>query len=221
VGSGHCAGGGNSCFSLNVEPFKRQLMTKQKIPRYFGLISQLVAWGTVGRENTVLNAGSRDSGSRVFRIEEKQAVTPTNDRKYRELHAAFVIMAIVATAGVMLTTGLARIGERMAPQIGDIIAFPGTQVPSVNPATFAARRAVAPDSMSCILDVRTMQKLGGSLMVETSQFKPSRIFRVHWAGVRTSSSEADCGSSADLLLDTNQVAALVFAAGGKGVKAQK
>ena len=49
-------------------------------------------------------------------------------------------------------------------------------------ASFVASRAIAPDSMACILDVQTMQKSGGSLVVESTQSVPSRIFQVHWAG---------------------------------------
>jgi hypothetical protein len=64
-----------------------------------------------------------------------------------------------------------------------------------------------------------MQKSGGSLVVETAQFKPGLLFRVHWAGKRTSSDRDDCGRSADLLLNGNQISALIFAAGGTGVEA--
>jgi hypothetical protein len=64
-----------------------------------------------------------------------------------------------------------------------------------------------------------MQRLGGSLLIEAVQIEPDRRFQVHWSGVRTSNSSEDCGSSADLLLNNAQVAALIFAAGGRGVKA--
>ncbi|HEY7580069.1 MAG TPA: hypothetical protein VH855_20975 [Acetobacteraceae bacterium] len=146
-------------------------------------------------------------------------MTPTNDRKSGERYSAFMVMAAVITEGILLMAGL-RLADRRAPQTGDIIALPATRVPPVITASFAVRRAIAPDSMSCILDVETMQKSGGSLVVETSQFNPSRIFRVHWAGVQTSNNHDDCGRSADLLLNSNQIAALIFAAGGTGVKAQ-
>ena len=146
-------------------------------------------------------------------------MTPTNDRKSRELYAAFIVVAVVMTAGILSTAGLLRLADRMAPQIGDILAFRATRAPSISTASFAVRRAMSADSRSCILDVQTMQKSGGSLVVETSQFEPDRIFRVHWAGVRTSSDGDDCGSSADLLLNSNQISALIFAAGGTGVEA--
>ena len=154
------------------------------------------------------------------RTEAKRTVTPTNDRKSRELYTAFTIIVVVIAVNLLLTAGLLRLADRMAPQTGDIIAFPATRVPSVSTASFAARRAIASESTSCILDVQTMQKSGGSLVVETSQFEPSRVFRVHWAGVRTSRDGDDCGDSADLLLNSNQISALIFAAGGTGVEAQ-
>ncbi len=128
-------------------------------------------------------------------------------------------MVVVITAGFLLMAGLLRLADRRAAQAGDIIAFPATRVPSVSTAPFAARRAIVADSMTCVLDVQTMQKSGGSLVVEASRFDPGRIFRVHWVGVRTSSDRDDCGSSADLLLNSNQISALIFAAGGTGVEA--
>lgn len=112
-------------------------------------------------------------------------MTPTNDRKSVEPYTAFMVMVVVITAGVLLMAGLLRLADRRAAQIGDIIAFPATRVPSVRTVSFAARRGIVADSVSCILDVQTMQKSGGSMVVETSQFEPGRIFRVHWAGVRT------------------------------------
>ena len=147
-------------------------------------------------------------------------MAPTNYRKSNEQRTELMVIAIVITAGILLMTGLFRLADRIAPQPGDIIAFPATRVPSVSTATFTARRAIAPDSLSCTLDVQSIQRSGGSLVVETSQFMPSRIFRVHWSGVRTSSDSDDCGRSADLLLNSNQIGVLIFAAGGTGVKAQ-
>jgi hypothetical protein len=152
--------------------------------------------------------------------EGKQAVTPTKDWKSGELYTALAVTVIVITAGILLTSGFLRLVDRLAPQIGDIIAFPATRVPSISSASFAASRVIAPDSVSCILDVQIMQKSGGSLVVESRQLEPSRIFQVHWAGGRTSNDRDDCGGSADLLLSGNQISALIFAAGGTGVKAQ-
>ena len=167
--------------------------------------------GRASRSVSIQEVGSPNRG--------KQTVAPTNNRKSVERYTAFMVMAVVTTAGFLLMAGLWQLADRRAAQTGDIIAFPATRVASVSTAFFAARRATVADSMTCILDVQTMQKSGGSLVVETSQFEPDRIFRVHWAGVRTSSDRDDCGSSADLLLNSNQISALIFAAGGTGVEA--
>lgn len=145
---------------------------------------------------------------------------PTNDRKSGDRYLAFMVIAVAITACILLMVGLAQLASGTGPQTGDIIAFPATRTPLVSATSFAARRAMAPGNMSCTLDVQTIQRSGGSLVVETSEYSPSRIFRVHWAGVRTSGNHDDCGSSADLLLNSNQIFALIFAAGGKGVKAQ-
>jgi hypothetical protein len=161
-----------------------------------------------------------DAGSQVLRTKGNQAVMPTNDRKSVERYTAFMVIAALIMACILLMAGLLQLADGRAPETGDIIDFPATRTPSLSTTSFAAKRAIAAGSMSCILDVQTMQRSGGSLVVETSKFNPSRIFQVHWAGPRTSSDHDDCGSSADLLLNGNQIAALVFAAGGKGVKGQ-
>ena len=98
-------------------------------------------------------------------------------------------------------------------------SFPATLVPSISTASFAASRVIPTSGTSCILDVPTMQKSGGSLVVESTQSEPGRIFQVHWAGARTSNDRDDCGGSADLLLNSNEIFSLIVAAGGTGVRA--
>ena len=161
-----------------------------------------------------------DTGSRISEPRKSRTVTPTNDRKSAERHTAFLVMAILITMGILWMVVLLPFTGRKAVQTGDIIAFPVTRVPSVIAASFTARRAFVGDDRSCVLDVRAMQKLGGSLVVESSQLEPEQLFRVHWAGVRTSRGHDDCGSSADLLLNSNQISTLIFEAGGTGVEAQ-
>lgn len=161
-----------------------------------------------------------DAGSQILPTKGKQAVTPSNDSKSGERYIAFMVIGVAITACILLMVVLIQLAGGRAPQTGDIIAFLATRTPLISATSFAARRAMVPDNVLCTLDVQTMQRSGGSLVVETSEFKPNRIFRVHWAGARTSSNDDDCGSSADLLLNSNQIFALIFAAGGKGVKAQ-
>ena len=80
-------------------------------------------------------------------------MTPTNDRKSGELYAALVVMVIAITAA-SVDGGPVAVGRQTRTKTGDIIAFPATQEPSVSTASFAAGRAIAPNSMSCILDVK-------------------------------------------------------------------
>jgi hypothetical protein len=44
---------------------------------------------------------------------------------------------------------------------------------------------------------------------------------VHWAGVRSSDDDANCGVSADLLMSQDDIQLMAMAAGGFGVPAQK
>lgn len=74
---------------------------------------------------------------------------------------------------------------------------------------------------SCVLDVRTMHAIGGSLIVEARQPQPAFGLRVHWAGRRSAAEGADCGSSADLLVDPDDSEVLAMAAGGFGTAASK
>jgi hypothetical protein len=141
----------------------------------------------------------------------------TNDRKPGEWHTAIIALSAVITLGIVVTTSLLRLIDRLGPQTGDIIAFPATRLPSVSMASFNARRA---GGTSCLFDVPTIQKSGGSLVVESTWSEPGRTFQVHWAGARTSSDREDCGDSADLLLNSYQISALVSAAGGMGPKVQ-
>ncbi len=147
-------------------------------------------------------------------------MTPTNDRKSGEAYATFIAMVGVITVGILLTAGLSWLADSLGPQAGDIITFVATRAPSVSTGVITAGRAATSGRTSCILDEQTMQRSGGSLVVESARFAPKRTFQVHWAGARTSNGPDDCGSSADLLMNIDEVAALIFAAGGKGVKAQ-
>jgi hypothetical protein len=145
-------------------------------------------------------------------------VTPTNDRESGELYTAATILVAVIIVGILLVAGLRRLADDFGPQIGDIIAFPATEIPSISTASIAVNPAGAFGGRPCTLDVDVMQKSGGSLVIEATRFTPDRGFQVHWAGVRTSDSREDCGGSVDLLLNGAQISALVFAAGGSGVK---
>lgn len=144
----------------------------------------------------------------------------TNHRKTSKRYTAFLLLCVVLMMGIGLLESLLRLVDGLGPQIGDVIAFPATQAPLVNTASFSVSRAADATGTPCTLDVPTMQKSGGSLVVVSKQYEPNQIFQAHWAGRRTSNEHDDCGDSAELLLNSNQLSALIFAAGGKGVKAQ-
>jgi hypothetical protein len=146
-------------------------------------------------------------------------VTPTNRRKLGEPYVVVTILATVVMAGILLAVGLRRLAGDWEPRTGDIISFPATQIPSISTASITVNPAGSPSNRPCVLDVHVMQKSGGSLVVEATRFEPNRGFQVHWAGVRTSDGREDCGGSVDLLLNGAQIGALIFAAGGTGVKA--
>lgn len=147
-------------------------------------------------------------------------MTPTKDRRSDENRAVLVAMAIIIATGAVLIVGLLRLADSLGPGIGDIVAFPATRAPSVSTASMTVQEFGASARGICVLDVPVIQSTGGSLVIEAMQFKPDRSFRVHWAGVRTSKDQQDCGSSADLLLSKVQMGSLIFAAGGTGVQVQ-
>jgi hypothetical protein len=128
-------------------------------------------------------------------------------------------MATIAIAAAVIVVGLVHLADRLGPQLGDIVAFLPRRLPSVSTASITVSPTNAPARKTCVLDVQAIQKSGGSLVIEATHPNPDDTFVVHWAGLRTSDSQQDCGSSADFVLNRVQVAALIFAAGGKGVKA--
>src|SRR5215471_12468825 len=97
-------------------------------------VSEHAAMGRASRSVSIQEVGSPNRG--------KQTVAPTNNRKSVERYTAFMVMAVVTTAGFLLMAGLWQLADRRAAQTGDFIAFPATRVPSLSTASFAARRAI-------------------------------------------------------------------------------
>jgi hypothetical protein len=145
-------------------------------------------------------------------------MTPINHHKSHEVRTAFLVMALLAIAATLIMVGLFGLADDLEPKLGDIISFPPGRVPSISTASIKVSPTNTPSQGTCVLDVQVMQRSGGSLVVEATRRKPGHAFQVHWAGLRTSQGEDDCGSSADFLLNKVQVAALIFAAGGTGPK---
>ena len=66
-----------------------------------------------------------------------------------------------------------------------------------------------------------MHANGGSVVIEAREPRASFGYRVHWAGARSSDDGTDCGASADLLMNQEDIEVLAMAAGGFGVPASK
>ena len=126
---------------------------------------------------------------------------------------ALLLMSMTALAGASGAAGMARVAA-MGPRVGDIIAF-DLALPSQ--AESGTRLAVArPDQKNCVLDIDTIRRSGGSLVMERRVTGPTRLYRAHWAGPRTSEAVTDCGGDADLVLTPLDVSTLAAAAGGFG-----
>jgi hypothetical protein len=122
----------------------------------------------------------------------------------------------------VLTFGLAfgavaalSVVVRGGPAVGDIITFDTIHPPPLlNDVRLLVHR---PDQFACVLDLNTIRQGGGSLIVEARIPGETRAFHLHWAGGRTSTDTADCGQTADLIVDHHDVDVLALAAGGYGV----
>jgi hypothetical protein len=145
-------------------------------------------------------------------------MTPTNHHRSSEAGIAFLVLATFVVAATLIIAVLLGLADDLGPQLGDIVAFPPNRAPSFSAAAITVSPANAASRETCVLDVQIMQRSGGSLIVEGTHSEPDRMFRVHWAGLRTSDGQEDCGRSADFLLNKVQITALIFAAGGTGVR---
>jgi hypothetical protein len=139
----------------------------------------------------------------------------TNEHKTQDLPRILLAVTVTMLAAVWGIQGIARQAEAFGPQVGDVVAF-GTshRPPFESAARLTADRADLP---GCMLDVALMQKSGGSLIVDQRDTGPTRRYRAHWAGPRTSDGASDCGIDAELILTGSDLAALAAAAGGLGL----
>jgi hypothetical protein len=131
-------------------------------------------------------------------------------------------MVVIALAGMVGTIGLLREVGELGPKVGDIVTFDPLEASSRDMrARIAATPADDRPGVACVLDVRAMHAVGGSVVIEARQPQTLSGFRVHWAGARSSDDPTDCGASADLLLSQEDIEILAMAAGGYGVSARK
>jgi hypothetical protein len=124
--------------------------------------------------------------------------------------------ALTLAATVLLTVCLCAMSflqlEQLGPDVGAIVVFrPG--VPSADLWHVSASSGTA----TCILSPGAMADGGGSLIVEARRMSSPPIYRVHWAGRRTSNGSGDCGHDVDLVLSRTDLQKLANTAGGYGV----
>jgi hypothetical protein len=134
--------------------------------------------------------------------------------------AAVVTILLTACLGTMFLMQLAAFD----PPVGAIVVFkPSAQSMDLWNVSASAVSNSDADPVSaavtraCVLSPGRMAKGGGSLVVEARQMTSPPIYRVHWAGSRTSDGSDDCGNTADLVLSRSDLQKLANTAGGYGV----
>jgi hypothetical protein len=136
------------------------------------------------------------------------------------------VLTLVVT--VLLTACLGSMAmlelEQFGPQVGAIVVFkPGTERMDLWQVTASTSTDIAPEpppgatTRGCTLTPSVMAEGGGSLVVEARRMSSPPIYRVHWAGVRTSGGSDNCGTAADLVLSRTDLQKLANTAGGFGV----
>jgi hypothetical protein len=131
-------------------------------------------------------------------------------------------MVVLALAGTVGTIGLLREVSEFGPKVGDIVSFDPLETLSRDmQAKIAATRASGRPEGTCVLDVSAMLAGGGSVVIEARQPQTNSGYRVHWAGARSGDDPANCGASADLLLNQEDIEILALAAGGYGVPSRR
>ncbi len=138
------------------------------------------------------------------------------------LAVGVVLVGMAALSGALGLAGLVRVS---GPAVGDIVAFDANfGVPEDVPDRLSVMRA---DGTPCQLDLRVMQRVHGSLIVDaatngattngaaTGGSPPS--FRLHWTGAHSSLDAGDCGATAEIVASDRVMAALLIATGGVGV----
>jgi hypothetical protein len=127
-------------------------------------------------------------------------------------------MAIMVTG--CLSTFLVLQLDEFRPKIGDIVVFrPGSQDTDMWQMSIPATLISAQNAplAECHLDPNVMATDGGSLVVEGRQDEPDLLYRIHWAGKRTTKDDNNCGAGVDLAVSRTDLQRLANAAGGFGI----
>jgi hypothetical protein len=135
--------------------------------------------------------------------------------------------ALAAAVTVLLTACLVAMCmiqlEQYGPDVGAFVVFkPSTQIADLWSITASIDDGTGPmttgdaASRTCTLSPSTMSAGGGSLVVEARRMSSPPIYRVHWAGQRTSADSGNCGRHAELVLSRTDLQKLANTAGGYG-----
>jgi hypothetical protein len=145
-----------------------------------------------------------------------------NDSKSNGLGSVLLSIVAIALAGMVGTFGLIHQVGALGPTVGDIVVFdPLAPMSRDMSASLTAMSANGQPGVACVMDVRTMHTNGGSVIIEAREPRATFGYRVHWAGARSSDDGTNCGSTADLLMNLEDIEVLAMAAGGYGVAVGK
>jgi hypothetical protein len=137
------------------------------------------------------------------------------DRQTRPNQRTLLLAVLTVVAAGYGVAGMARQAAEFGPSVGDIIVFdPARAVGFESEARLTVGRS---NGGNCVLDLGTVRRSGGSLVLEQRGAAPDRLYRGHWAGGRTSDDrQTDCGTATDLVLTPSDMGALAASAGGIG-----
>ena len=153
------------------------------------------------------------------------------DRQHQDPErTADVVLApvLTAVATILLTACLGVLSilqlEQFGPQVGAIIVFKPSaarmdlwQISTTAGPDLSPNAARGATIQVCTLSPSAMAEGGGSLVVEARRMSAPPVYRVHWAGRRTSHGSGNCGTDADLVLSRTDLQKLANTAGGFGV----
>lgn len=132
-----------------------------------------------------------------------------------------LVLTLIVSALLTAATGVSAFSElnQLGPTIGSIVVFR----PNDADATWWHIDAAVGDLdgtvlRRCVLRPSVMQTGGGSIVIEARRMSSPPVYRVHWAGARTSRGATDCGASADIVLSRAELMRLADVAGGFDTK---
>ncbi len=148
-----------------------------------------------------------------------------NDSKSSGMGTVLLSVVAIALAGMAGTLGLIQQVSELGPKVGDIVVFdPLAPMSRDMRASLTAMSAMSFNGRpgaACVIDVQTVHTNGGSMVIEAREPRDAFGYLVHWAGARSSDDGANCGSTADLFMNLEDIEVLAMAAGGYGVPAGK